>query len=124
MDIESIRTAIIVAKLKSFNLAAEEIHCAQSTVSRHIKNLENDLNIQIFMRRTNSSSVTLTAEGQKVLPSFELIYSEYDKLKQDAVARDNTEVDKISLGVPNGSVLTPIGKYNLQTDFYLEDPNI
>ena len=124
MDIESIRTAIVVAKLKNFSLAAAEIPCAQSTVSRHIRNLENDLNIRIFARRTNSSGVTLTAEGQRVLPILERIHSDYESLKREAAAQDNTRVTKISLGIPSGSVITPIGTYNLQTEFSMEHPDI
>ena len=124
MDIELIRTAIIVAKLRSFSLAATEIPCAQSTVSRHIRNLENDLNIKIFTRHTNNSGVSLTVEGQRVLPVLENILSEYESLRRDVAEQNNACVTKISLGIPGGSVLTPIGAYNLQTDFCMEHPDI
>lgn len=124
MDFESIRTAIIVAKLRSFSLAASEIPCAQSTVSRHISNLENDLNIKLFARQTNNSGVTLTAEGQKIMPVLERIYSDYEGLKHHNVDQSIASVTKIALGIPGGSVLTPIGAYNLQTDFCMEYPDI
>jgi len=124
MDIESIRTAIIVAKLRSFSLAATEIPCAQSTVSRQIRKLENDLNIKIFTRHTNNSGVSLTVEGQRVMPVLEKILSEYESLRSDAAAQDSACVTKIVLGIPRGSVLTPIGAYNLQTDFCMEHPDI
>jgi len=124
MNIESIKTVIIVAKLRSFSLAALEIPCAQSTVSRNIRMLENDLNIMIFTRHTNNNGVLLTAEGQKVLPVLEHILSEYESLRRDAAAQDSAFVTKISLGIPGGSILTPIGAYKMQTDFCMEHPDI
>ena len=57
MDIKNLETFVMVNELKSFT---------QSTVSFQIKQLENELGIPLFERI--SHTVTLTNEGQKLLP--------------------------------------------------------
>lgn len=50
------------ARLKSFTLAAEELHVTQAAVSRQIRALEDDLGVRLFERRHRA--VFLTPAGE------------------------------------------------------------
>ena len=63
MDIKNLTTFIHVAELGSFTKAAEALGFSQSTVSFQIKQLETELNSQLFERINHT--VVLTEKGQE-----------------------------------------------------------
>lgn len=65
MDIRSLNTFIQVAELSSFTRAAEKLGYSQPTVSFQIKQLEQELGIQLFERIGHT--VSLTADGRQAL---------------------------------------------------------
>lgn len=65
MDIKNLITFIHVAELNSFTKAAETLGFSQSTVSFQIKQLESELNSQLFERINHT--VVLTEKGIEVL---------------------------------------------------------
>ncbi len=65
MDIKNLITFIHVAELNSFTKAAESLGYSQSTVSFQIKQLEKELNSQLFERINHT--VALTEKGREVL---------------------------------------------------------
>ena len=58
------RVFYYVAKHRSFTRAAEVLTTSQPTVTRTVKNLENDLGCRLFER--DRRGVVLTAEGEPV----------------------------------------------------------
>lgn len=78
MDIKNLETFLMVAELKSFTQAAQKLGFTQSTVSFQIKQLEDELQAQLFERINRT--VTLTNEGEKLLP----ICHEIIKLEAEA----------------------------------------
>ncbi|MGO5051735.1 selenium metabolism-associated LysR family transcriptional regulator [Lachnospiraceae bacterium LCP25S3_G4] len=52
MYINQLETFIHVAKYKSFSQAARILFLSQPTISAHIKSLENELGVQLFIRST------------------------------------------------------------------------
>lgn len=65
MDIDQVRTFLVVAAHGSFQEAANRVHVTQSTVSARIQGLETYLNARLFVR--NRSGATLTAAGRRFL---------------------------------------------------------
>lgn len=61
MDIRDLQYFLAVAREQSMSGAAEYLHLAQSTLSRQIKELENELGKQLFIR--GNRKVTLTEDG-------------------------------------------------------------
>lgn len=61
MDIRDMQYFLAVAREQSMSGAAEYLHLAQSTLSRQIKELENELGKQLFVR--GNRKVTLTEDG-------------------------------------------------------------
>ncbi|MDO5539558.1 MAG: LysR family transcriptional regulator [Eubacteriales bacterium] len=65
MDIKNLVTFIYVAELNSFTKAAETLGYSQSTISFQIKQLESELNVQLFERIHHT--IALTEKGREVL---------------------------------------------------------
>lgn len=65
MDIKNLRTFIHVAELNSFTKAAAVLGYSQSTISFQIRQLETELNAQLFERINHT--VVLTGRGREVL---------------------------------------------------------
>lgn len=65
MEIRNLKTFIQVAELASFTKAAEKLGYSQSTVSFQIKQLETELETQLFERINHT--VALTERGRDVL---------------------------------------------------------
>lgn len=65
LDIDLLRSFAMIAELGSFTRAAERLHRTQSTISLHVKRLEETLG-QSLLRR-NAHGVQLTAEGELLL---------------------------------------------------------
>ncbi len=68
---------VSVARTLSFSLTARELMISQQAVSRHIRNLEEEVGYPLFLR--NYQNVVLTKAGEKMLEYF----SERDRLLED-----------------------------------------
>ncbi|MBQ3408411.1 MAG: LysR family transcriptional regulator [Clostridia bacterium] len=62
-SLELYKIFVEVANEKNITRASEKLHISQPAVTRHIKNLENDLNVVLF-KRTNG--MELTEAGEKL----------------------------------------------------------
>ncbi|MFF8955201.1 LysR family transcriptional regulator [Streptomyces sp. NPDC014894] len=62
MEIQQLRIFREVARELSFTQAAKNMHCAQSTVTAQIKNLETSLHVTLFRRR-GRRPIELTTAG-------------------------------------------------------------
>ena len=51
MNTESIKTFIMLSKMKNFTRTAERMYVAQSTVTNRICELENETGKKLFVRR-------------------------------------------------------------------------
>ena len=89
MEIRSLKTFIQVAERCSFTKAAEALSYTQSTVSSQIKQLEKELNTQLFERINHN--VSLTAEGRALLSRAQQIINLVDGLKVDTSAAEENE---------------------------------
>lgn len=65
LSLETLRTFVAAAELRSFTKAGQSIHRSQSAVSMQLKRLENDLDCRLFER--NARIVRLTHEGELLL---------------------------------------------------------
>ena len=88
MDIDQLKYFVSVVKYNSFTLASEQLCISQSSLSKHIKAMENKLGISLLDRSTRN--VRLTSGGQdffafskEVIESFIIVNSKLQKYKQN-----------------------------------------
>src|ERR1700761_8119043 len=65
LDPVLLRTFLAIAQTRSFTRAAERLGLRQSTVSQHIRKLEEEAGRRLFVRDTHS--VTMTADGEAMI---------------------------------------------------------
>ena len=63
MDFKQLRSFVAVARLQSFTRAAEELYISQPTISTHIHQLEDELNVRLILRTTKK--IELTTKGEE-----------------------------------------------------------
>ncbi len=106
MEFRQLEAFAAVADLKSFSKAADHLFISQSTVSSHIKNLENELGKKLIQRTTKS--IHLTLEGQTFLQYARRIL----ETKAAAIhALNNTGETVLHIGastIPSGYLLPHI----------------
>ena len=69
LSLTNLRAFEAVARLLSFNAAAEQLHLTQSAISRQIKGLEEELGAVLFLRGTRH--VQIAPDGQVLLRTVE-----------------------------------------------------
>ena len=80
MELRNLITFIHVAELGSFTKAADQLGYSQSTVSFHIKQLEDELNCLLFDRINHT--ITLTERGHKLISYAHQIRALIDDYKE------------------------------------------
>ena len=89
-----------VADCMSFSQAAEALFVSQPSVSRQIKQLEQELGYQLF-DRTQRSAVSLTAAGMVFRDAFQGIQEQYHTAQ--TAARELAAAESLVLRVGIGS---------------------
>ncbi|MEI3339650.1 MAG: LysR family transcriptional regulator [Eubacterium sp.] len=89
MTIAQVKYFVTVAKCLSFTKAAEQLFISQPALSRHIRNMEEELNIQLFVRTNNG--IRLTPAGSSLYIGMSDMYNNYIEMVQKA--------DKIQKGL-------------------------
>ena len=77
MELRVLRYFMTIAREGSITSAANVLHVTQPTLSRQIRDLENELGQKLFIR--GSHHMTLTAEGMVLRKRAEEILSMVDK---------------------------------------------
>lgn len=71
------KTFIIAAKYENFRKTSEELFLTQPAITKHIKRLEENLNIQLFERI--GKNIVLTSAGHHFLPYAREILTKYEE---------------------------------------------
>lgn len=79
MEIRHLKTFLTVAKLLSFNKAADRLHYAQSSISAQIQALEMELDVRLFDRL--GRRIQLTEAGERLIPYAEKIIDLADETR-------------------------------------------
>ena len=76
MTLQQLRYAIGIAKVGSFNKAAENLFISQPSLTAAIRDLEEEIGIIIFNR--TSRGVSLTVEGEEFIAQASQLYHHYE----------------------------------------------
>jgi DNA-binding transcriptional LysR family regulator len=99
MDIEILKTFMMVRELGHFGKTAKNFGVTQSAVSLRIKQLEDELGAPLFNRYRNN--LQLTTAGERLVLYAEKIISEWEKAKIDITMRQQTR-RIVRFGASNG----------------------
>ena len=98
MDIRHLTYFIEVAKYKSFTKASKSLHLSQSTLSKAVKSLEEELNVELIDR--SAKNIELTEAGVIVLAEGEMIIESINDLSINLYDLMNLKKGKIKIGLP------------------------
>lgn len=98
MDIRHLTYFTEVAKYKSFTKASKTLHLSQSTLSKVVKSLEEELNVELIDR--SAKKIELTEAGEILLAEGEKIMESLDDLSTHLYDLMNLKKGKIKIGIP------------------------
>ena len=96
MEIRVLRYFLAVAREGNITAAANFLHLSQPTLSRQIKDLEEELGVQLLVRK--SHRVSLTPDGMRLRKRAEEIVSMVDKTEAEFISAENTVSGDIYIG--------------------------
>ncbi|MEN8651459.1 LysR family transcriptional regulator [Streptomyces sp. 21So2-11] len=99
IDPRLLRAFEAVAEDLHFTRAAARLYVAQQALSRDVRRLERELGTQLFVRSTRS--VSLTGEGQRLLPYARRVLAAYNELAAARAPEDRPLV--FDVGTPIGT---------------------
>ena len=105
----------------SFSQASKDLYISQPTISKHIRNLENELECVLFDRESNPVKLTMMGEHYHVI--FTAFKTDLTKLKQLSRSVRSDYEGSIHIGILSGWKLTDNLKQGIR--FFMEKyPNV
>ena len=118
MNLTDLKYVIEIDKRGSISQTAKEIYIAQPNLSKAIKNLENEFQIQIFDR--SSKGVKATREGQTFLEHARRVIQDVEELC-DSYGKKRREKLNLRICVPRASYIAhAFAEYVSQLDEQME----
>lgn len=108
MEMRVLQYFLAVAQEESISKAAEALHMTQPPLSRQLKDLEEELGKQLFVR--GSRRITLTNEGQLLRKRAEEMLALMDKTKAEVSAANDVVHGDIYIGCAETDALRQIIK--------------
>lgn len=98
MDIRTLRYFVEVVRQQSFTRAAEKLFVTQPTISKMLKNLEDELNCTLLIR--DGRRLLLTDTGQVVFERGLAILAEFRQLEAELSDINHLNRGVLRLGIP------------------------
>lgn len=90
MDLNKIHYFFKAVEYKNFTQAAKVCHIGQTTMSKYIAVLEQELQTQLFIRERKT--ITLTPQGQQFYDGMKEIYNNYQNLCHSIIQKDTLHI--------------------------------
>ena len=119
-DFNKYRAFYAVAECKSFSRATELLHVSQPAISRSVKELEEQLDTQLFIR--GNKSVKLTENGEKLMGYVQNAFNNILMAERSITESDKELTGEIRIGIYGHISLFMLPK--LIKDFVLEYPKV
>lgn len=96
MDINYLKEFVTLSQTENFLEAADLLFSSQSTLSKHLKNLETELGVLLFDRTTRK--VVISKYGQLFLPYAKQIIEHHDQFIKELKQLHDINQDILNLG--------------------------
>jgi LysR family transcriptional regulator, positive regulator for ilvC len=120
MDITKLKIFCTLAQQLHFGRAAESCHISPSALSRNIKQLEDDLGIQLFER--DNRSVALTQDGQQLLQFAREILQQWETYQESILSQADQLRGQLSIYCSVTASYSFL--YEILTEFRKQHPGI
>lgn len=120
MELRHFRYFKVVAELQHFHQAAEKLCITQPALSNQIKQLEEELQTQLFVRK--GRNVKLSESGQLVLQSTNRLLNEVELLKESVNEIESGLYGSLKIGVLQS--INALYLHQLVAEFDKEHPHI
>lgn len=97
MELRQLKYFVKTAHALNFSEAARQLYISQSTLSQQIRQLENELSCELFVR--DSHKVTLTEFGERLLPLASKCMYDADNCVMEIANLKNMNVGTLNIGV-------------------------
>ncbi len=105
MDLVQLEYFQVLAQREHMTQAAAQLHIAQPALSRSLRNLETELELQLFDRR--GKSLRLNENGRVLLRHTRLALQELEDAKAELLERRAEESRQVSIGMFAATKLLP-----------------
>jgi LysR family positive regulator for ilvC len=120
MDITKLKLFCALANSLHFGRAAAACHVSPSTLSRNIKQLEEDLGVSLFER--DNRSVALTHEGQSYLNFAKEVLQQWETYQESLIAQADQLHGQLSIYCSVTASYSFL--YDILTEFRVKHPGI
>jgi LysR family positive regulator for ilvC len=120
MDITKLKLFCALANTLHFGRAANACHVSPSTLSRNIKQLEDDLGVSLFER--DNRSVALTHEGQSYLQFAKEVLQQWETYQESLIAQADQLHGQLSIYCSVTASYSFL--YDILTEFRVKHPGI
>ena len=93
MNIEALKTFLVVAEVKNFTKAAQQLFVVQSTITNRIKELEKEIGQPLFDR--DNKHITLTHAGEHFYEYSQRFLELEEKMKKDLETLTSAQIEKM-----------------------------
>ena len=115
MNIQQLNCFIAAANSHSFSVAAKKIYMSQPNFSKNIKNLEDELGVQLFYR--TNKGVYLTEDGKELSNRVSVIMNQLEQMTQYYQERkEGLSQIRIS-SLPIASIVDTIAKFRQEQQY-------
>ncbi len=98
MQLHQLSYVLAVAEERHFTRAAGRLHLAQPSLSRQVRLLESELGVLLFNRGPGQGLVTLTADGEALLPFIRRVLADVEAISAEARALTGMARGQLSVG--------------------------
>lgn len=110
MDLRVLRYFLTVAREKSIVHAADVLHVTQPTLSRQLKDLEEEFGATLFVRGNKSQGLTLTEKGILLRRRAEELVELADRTREEMHSDDGLLAGDVWIGAGESDVMRLIAK--------------
>jgi LysR family nitrogen assimilation transcriptional regulator len=101
MDLRQLKYFVQIAESGNFSRAAEVLRVAQPSLSQQMRNLEDELGVELLAR--HARGVTPTELGQQLCDHARRILLEVDRAKEALRSRSANPSGRVSVGLPTSA---------------------
>jgi LysR family transcriptional regulator, nitrogen assimilation regulatory protein len=98
IDNRKLRYFVTVVEFGSFTKAADALHITQPALSRQVKQLEEELGVELLLRE--GRGIRVTDAGEALLLHARTIARDFERLREDMQARSGEPTGRVVFGIP------------------------